>query len=181
MFSHICWVATINLLKLGSIVALGRTRYWSQIKGTSWMKKKEGRHASPPVASVETPFALRFPPLLDCNLLSDPRVIYMILKFNLSRYCIYSPYCSLYMWFEYPVHTYRGCGFVSQNRGVTSDIGAVSTAGRKPKLEMDDYQSQIDLSLFSSNSFTSILFSHSHVKKKIFLWSDPTISCKCFP
>jgi hypothetical protein len=39
------------------------------------MKKKEARSTSPLVAPVEAPSMLRFPLLLDCNFLSDPRVI----------------------------------------------------------------------------------------------------------
>jgi hypothetical protein len=59
-FPHTCRVATISLLKLSSIVALGRTKCWSQIKGTNGMKKKETRPAPPPVAPVEAPPTLIF-------------------------------------------------------------------------------------------------------------------------
>jgi hypothetical protein len=43
---------------------------------------------------------------------------------------------------------------------------------------MADFQSQIDLSLLSSTSLTSIFFSHCLLNRKRFLWSGPTISCK---
>jgi hypothetical protein len=52
------------------------------------------RPASPPVAPVEAPSMLRLSPLPDCNLSFRPKGHFVkILACNLSRYCIYSPYC----------------------------------------------------------------------------------------
>jgi hypothetical protein len=42
---------------------------------------------------------------------------YKILACNLMRYCIYSPYCSLYVWFEHPGHTYGSFNFVFSEPG----------------------------------------------------------------
>jgi hypothetical protein len=64
IFSPTCWVATISLLKLASIVALDWINVGIGIKSTSRTKKKEARHASPLVVPVEATYMLQFPPLL---------------------------------------------------------------------------------------------------------------------
>jgi hypothetical protein len=62
----------------------------SQIRSTSRIKKKETKHASPPIMPLKSAPTLRLPL---CNLLSDPRIIFVnILACNIIRYYIYSPY-----------------------------------------------------------------------------------------
>ena len=94
IFSHTCWVATISLLKLASIVALGQTKHGSPTKSISRSQKIKTRHASPLVVPVEATPALRFPPLLySVIFFLAHRSFCKILSCNLLRYCICSPYC----------------------------------------------------------------------------------------
>jgi hypothetical protein len=87
------------------------------------------RPASPPVAPVEAPSVLRFLPLLNCNLFFlTHRSFCKILAYNLSRYCIYSPYCSYTCDLNILGTCIEALVLSSQNRGVTSSIRAISTA-----------------------------------------------------
>jgi hypothetical protein len=74
IFSPTCWLATISLLKLAFIVALGRTKRGSPTKSTNRSQKIHTRPASFPVVPVEDAPMLRFPRHSVIFLL-DPRVI----------------------------------------------------------------------------------------------------------
>jgi hypothetical protein len=92
-FPHTCRVATISILKFASIVALGQTKCWSQIRGTSRMKKKETMLASPSVAPVEASMALRFRRCLIVIFFLTQGSFCKSLVYKLLRYCIYLLYC----------------------------------------------------------------------------------------
>jgi hypothetical protein len=89
------------MLKFASIVVLGWTKCWRQIKGISRTKKKEARPASPLVVPVEAAPTLRLSPLPECNLYFWPKSYFVkILVYNLSRYCI----CSSYYCYTYDLN-----------------------------------------------------------------------------
>jgi hypothetical protein len=74
IFSPTCWVSIISLLKLASIVALGQTKCWSQIKSTSRSQKTKTRPASAMVVPMEVSSMLKFP-RRSTLFLFDPQVI----------------------------------------------------------------------------------------------------------
>jgi hypothetical protein len=99
---------------------------------TSRNHKMKTRLDSPLVAPVEAPSALRFRRCMIVIFFLTQGSFCKLLAHNLMRYCIYSPYYSLYVWFKRPWHTYRGFGFVFLKLGVISGIWAILTAGRMP-------------------------------------------------
>jgi hypothetical protein len=131
-FPQTCRVATISLFKLASIVALGRTKRWSQIKGTSRMKKKETRSASPPVAPVQALSMLRFHHCMIVIFFLAQWSFCKSLACKLPRYYICLSYCCYLCDLNILGTRIEASVSSSQNRGVTSDIRAISTAGRKP-------------------------------------------------
>jgi hypothetical protein len=131
-FPHTWIVVTISLLELASIVDLGQTKCWSQIKGTNMMEKKETRHATPLVAPVDAPSALRFYRYMIVIFFLTQGSFCKSLACKLLRYCIGLTYCCYTCDLNILGTRIEASVSSSRKQGVTSGIRAISTIGRKP-------------------------------------------------